>query len=190
MQNGKVPTSGILASLGFFLILGVVIATFARPIENMLRDVMATTISPFKSLPDDIVVVAITEQTLEKFPYRSPVDRGFLSDLVQHIDKAHPRAIGIDLLFDQPTEADKDLRLATVIDTAESPIVIASGSRDDGLTDKQLSFLDRFAPHAMRGLAALSQDKVDGIVRKAFAGREVNGKWVPSFSSALAHAAA
>lgn len=63
---------------GFFVLLAACVVTFSPPVENLLRNVMATTISPFEAPPRDLV------------------------------DTAHPRAIGIDLLFDQPTETDKD----------------------------------------------------------------------------------
>ncbi|MER9977588.1 adenylate/guanylate cyclase domain-containing protein [Mesorhizobium sp. M0085] len=186
---GMVQKGRLLASLGFFFILGACIATFSPSGEKLLRDVLMTTISPFVAPPTDIVIVTITEQTLERFPYRSPLDRGALADLVQRIDKAHPRTIGIDLLFDQPTEAEKDRRLAEVIEAAESPVIVASASHGDDLTDKQLSYLSRFAPSAIRGLAALSHDRVDGVVREEFPGRVVNGNWQPSFASALAQTA-
>ncbi len=43
---------------------------------------------------------------------------GFDSATIGHIDSAHPEAIGVDLLFDQPTEPDKDARLAEVIEVS------------------------------------------------------------------------
>lgn len=177
---------GIAASLAYLVLLGLSTALVSPPLENILRDVMMVSISPFTHAPPDIVVVSITEQTLANFPYRSPLDRGFLADIIARIETAHPRVIGIDLLFDQATELQKDARLETVIETASVPVVIAWASRTDGLTQRQSDYLNAFAPSAKRGLAALSHDNLDGVVRGAFPGREAEGGWTPSFAAAIA----
>ncbi|MER8974131.1 hypothetical protein [Mesorhizobium sp. M0800] len=62
---GKVQKGRLLASFGFFFILGACIATFSPSGEKLLRDVLMTTISPFVAPPTDIVIVTITEQTLD-----------------------------------------------------------------------------------------------------------------------------
>lgn len=177
---------GIAASLAYLALLGLSTALVSPPLENILRDVMMVSISPFTHAPPNIVVVSITEQTLANFPYRSPLDRGFLADIVARIESAHPLVIGIDLLFDQATEPQKDARLETVIETASVPVVIASASRTDGLTQRQSDYLNAFAPSAKRGLAALSHDNLDGVVRGAFPGREADEGWTPSFAAAIA----
>ncbi|SFP87898.1 adenylate cyclase [Mesorhizobium sp. NFR06] len=179
---------GIAASLAYLVLLCISTALVSPPLENVLRDVMMVSISPFTRAPPNIVVVAITEQTLAKYPYRSPLDRGFLADIVARIESAHPLVIGIDLLFDQPTEPQKDARLETVIETASVPVVIASASHTDGLTPRQFDYLNAFAPSARRGLAALSHDSLDGVVRGAFPGREAEAGWTPSFAAAIAAA--
>ncbi|WP_208696009.1 CHASE2 domain-containing protein [Mesorhizobium sp. M8A.F.Ca.ET.057.01.1.1] len=166
---------GIAASLAYLVLLGVSTALVSPPLENILRDMMMVSISPFTHAPRNIVVVSITEQTLANFRYRSPPDRGFLADIVTRIESAHPLVIGIDLLFDQATEPQKDARLETVIEAASVPVVIASASRADGLTQRQSDYLNAFAPSAKRGLAALSHDNLDGVVRGVFPGREVEG---------------
>lgn len=176
---------GIAAALAYLLVLGLSTALVSQPLENIVRDVMMVSISPFTHPPPNIVVVAITEQTLSRFPYRSPVDRGFLADMIARIEAAGPRVIGVDLLFDQATEPDKDARLEAVIGAASVPIVIASGSQIDGLTQKQTDYLNAFAPSAKRGLAALSHDNLDGVIRGAFLGREVADGWKPSFVAAI-----
>ena len=185
-QIVSVERGGIVASLAYLVLLALSTALVSPPLENILRDLMMVSISPFTRPPPNIVVVAITEQTLATFPYRSPVDRAFLADVVARIEAARPRAIGVDLLLDQATEPAKDARLEAVIEAAGLPVVIASGSRVDGLTQKQVDFLNAFAPSAKRGLAALLHDNLDGVVRGAFPGRQAEGGWSPSFASAMA----
>ncbi|MCB1456905.1 MAG: CHASE2 domain-containing protein, partial [Nitratireductor sp.] len=93
----------------------LVTALVSRPVENLLSDLLSSTSSPFVGKPDGVVVVAIGEETLKQFPYRSPIDREFLAGVVAAVAKARPKAIGIDILFDQATEPAKDGELARVI---------------------------------------------------------------------------
>lgn len=173
-------------ALAFLAFVALAVGVTSQPVGNLVRDVMLTTISPFAQPPGDIVVVAIDEATRRKFPYRSPVDRGFLAQLVTKIASAKPRAIGVDLLFDQPTEPEKDAALKEAIASAGVPMVIASAWASDGLTKAQLDHLSAFAPSAVRGLAALTRDPLDGVVRGAFPGRERDGEWQYSFAAAMA----
>lgn len=180
------PRAGLAAAVAFAAFLALAVALVSEPVGNLVRDVMVSTISPFTDPPQDIVVVAIDERTLAQFPYRSPIDRAFLARLVTKIASANPRAIGVDLLFDQPTETAKDAALENAIASAAVPVVLASAWASDGLTQKQLDHLAAFAPQAGRGLAALSRDPLDGVVRGAFPGRERDGEWQYGFAPAMA----
>src|SRR6476660_6322192 len=125
------------ASVGatlLFVIAAMIAASLSRPVQNMFDDVMISVVSPYTDPGDEIVVIAITEETLAKLSYREPIDRGFLADLVATIDAASPRAIGIDILFDQPTEPVKDDQLARILQSTNSPLVLAFASTLDGLT--------------------------------------------------------
>lgn len=174
----------------FLVLLAATTAIVARPLENFMRDLMTSTISPFTA-PDasNIVIVTITEETLAQFSYRSPIDRGFLAELVTRIARAGPLAIGIDLLFDQPTEPAKDAALAAAMRASAAPVVLAYATTRDGLTEAQANWLAAFAPSASRGLAVLSADPIDGVVRTAFAGRLDGDKWLPGLAAALAQIA-
>ncbi len=136
----------------------------------------------------DIVVVAITEDTLKAFPYRSPIDRQFLSGLVATLAARAPRAIGLDILFDQPTEPEKDAALEATIKSVKVPLVV-SYTDDPRLVDKeQQSFLDGFVPVRERGLATLATDQFD-TVRWIYPGHaEPGGSYLMSFPRALAAA--
>lgn len=114
-----------------------------------------------------ISVVAITEATLARMPYRSPVDRGFLADVLDAIRDAGVRSVSFDILFDQPTEPEKDLRLVKAIRDFPAPVVVAWGDQRAGLTEKQQAWLDAFieASGAERGAAGLVFDG-DGVVRR------------------------
>ena len=180
---------GVVAAIlaAAFVLVATLIAV--RPLENLSRDLMVSALSPFTAEPSDIVLVTVTEDTLAKFPYRSPIDRAFLAGLIARIDAGGPRAIGIDLLFDQATEPEKDAALARALEIAKSPVVIAAAELADGLSQKQAQYFAGFAPSARRGLAVLRRDPGDGVVRRRFGGRNEAGAWRPGFAAAIAQAA-
>ncbi len=154
--------------------------------ENWLRDFRFATLAPPEPQNTDVVVLAITEDTLATMPYRSPVDRGFLANLLGVLEAAKPRAIGIDILFDQPTEPAKDDALRQKLATLSVPVVVAVAGKDTGLTKPQLAYLKRFTKGLDRGLVNLVQDRSDGTVRWIFPGGTFDGAGTPGFIGALA----
>jgi class 3 adenylate cyclase/CHASE2 domain-containing sensor protein len=129
----------------------------------------------------NIVIAAITEDTLHGFQYRQPIDRGFLDTLLQALAAKGPRAIGIDILFDQPTETDKDAALRKTLQELRVPLVVSYAGR--GLeTPAQLDYLDHFVPRDARALANIATDQTD-TVRWIYPG-EPGG--LMSFARALA----
>lgn len=136
----------------------------------------------------DIVIAAVTEETLATLPYRSPLDRDLLAGLIEHLQQAGVRAIGLDILLDQPTEPAKDDRLRRVLDEAQIPIVVGWATTKDQLTDRQAAFLESYVNEGQRGLVNLMTDPRLGTVRWIYPGREENGVKVPGFAGALADA--
>jgi class 3 adenylate cyclase/CHASE2 domain-containing sensor protein len=134
----------------------------------------------------NIVLVLVTEDTLALFPYRSPVDRGLLADLVQTLYAAGARAIGLDILFDQPSEAGKDERLLALLKSAGSPTVVAGILGPSNLTDRQRTYLDAFIAGLNHGFVNVSTDRIDGAVRQALTRSDGEHKAQPSFSAAIA----
>ncbi|MFQ5765056.1 MAG: CHASE2 domain-containing protein, partial [Rhodospirillales bacterium] len=154
--------------------------------ENWLQDFRFGTLAPAEPQNEDVVVVTITEDTLATLPYRSPVDRGFLADLLRSLEAAKPRAIGVDILFDQPTEPAKDAQLRRTLAELSVPVVIASAGRDDGLTESQVEHLGRFTEGLTTAPVNLIKDRADGTVRWIFSGKSVSGTWTPGFVPMLA----
>lgn len=72
----------------------------------------------------DITIVLINEETLLDYESRSPVDRRLLTDIVQAIDKAQPRAIALDFIFDRFTSSDG--RLIAAIKAARQPVILGA----------------------------------------------------------------
>jgi adenylate cyclase len=132
-----------------------------------------------------IVVVSITESVLDAFPYRSPVDRQFLSDVLNKLAAKRVRAIGVDVLFDRPTEPDKDEALRRTLRSLPVPVV-ASFVDDPRLMDAEgLKYLQEFVPPPARGMANIVKSD-DDIVRNIYPGeRGPDGGYIPGLDRAL-----
>jgi CHASE2 domain-containing sensor protein len=76
-----------------------------------------------------IALIEITDATMKSYPYLSPIDRHLLAKLIQAVDTAGPKAIGLDIIFDRATEPCKDLELQQAIEHA-SKIVLGALDED------------------------------------------------------------
>jgi len=142
----------------------------------------------------NIVIVAIDEKTLAFFPYRSPLDRGYLNDLIHELESDHPRAIGIDYLFDQPTVPDKDSALRKTLQDARVPLAVAYQENPPPsvaaplVTPGQLAYERYFVPQTARAMPNLTKDAY-GTVRSIYSGgKDIKGQCVNGFAWALAEA--
>ena len=174
------------------LALGVAAAVWLLALTPLLRqvevwtiDMRLTLLAPNSPARDEIVVVAIDEAALADLPYRSPLDRGFLADVVQTILDAGPAALGIDVLFDRPSEPGKDSALTEVLSAAPVPVVVAYGGREAGLTAGQADYLDAFTEDLIRGNAIFRADSLDSRLRTVSAW-SAGGE--PTFAGALVQA--
>ena len=91
-----------------------------------------------------VSVVNVTEDTLQAYPYRTPIDRDLVARLVTTIDQAGAEAIAIDYLFIKATEPDKDETLIDAIRAASARVVLAVGDERAELTEAQRIFQDDF----------------------------------------------
>ncbi|HET7085891.1 MAG TPA: adenylate/guanylate cyclase domain-containing protein [Rhizomicrobium sp.] len=169
--------------------------SFITRVNQLVQDwEIAGVFAPRAASQDpDILIVAIDEPTLRGFEYRSPVDRKFLSDLLQHVAGHGPRAIGLDISLDQPTETDKDAALRQTLAAARIPIIVsyipgsATVSPEQHESLEQQAFQDAMVPAKDRGRADLATDQYD-TARNIFPGAETDGNYMPGFARALAAA--
>ncbi|MGI9421809.1 MAG: CHASE2 domain-containing protein [Hyphomicrobiaceae bacterium] len=113
-----------------------------------------------------IAVVNVTEETLQAYPYRTPIDRDLVARLVTTIDEAGAEAIAIDYLFLKATEPDKDEKLVQAIRAASARVVLAVGDKRVELTEAQRAYQSEFLQRtgAEPGFANLLTGR-DRIVR-------------------------
>jgi PAS domain S-box-containing protein len=158
-------------------------------VEKWLADLRLSTIGSTMAPRSNIVLFTITEDTLAQHPYRFPLDRGMLADAIERFNKAGVKVIGLDILFDQSTEPEKDRELARSIADSAAPVVVGWASAADGLTKKQIAYLDSYLPEAIHAPSNLTKDAGDGTVRWLYPGLETENGYRVAFAPALARAA-
>ncbi len=113
--------------------------------EHWSADQRTARLSARKAAQDPrIALVLVTDRTLSQFPYSAPVDRGLLADVIRHVSRAGPTAIGVDFIFDRPTEPAKDERLIAVLKDAAAPVIVGEIDEAGRLTAEQLAYQRNF----------------------------------------------
>jgi len=159
-----------------------------RLVENWVSDFRFTVLTPPQPPDPRIVIITINEDTLASFRYRSPIDRGFLIKLLTYLSAAKVRAVGIDILFDQPTEPEKDRSLKKLIADFPVPVVVADTPARGVLTKIQKTFLVKFNQGLIAGDANLIKDVTDATVRGLYVRRDGDSSHKLGFAAALVEA--
>jgi class 3 adenylate cyclase/CHASE2 domain-containing sensor protein len=161
---------------------------FLKQAERFVDDVRVAKFLPAEPQHPDIVIAALTEDTLAQFPYRSPVNRAFLANLLKQLGAKGARVIALDVLIDQPTEPENDDLLRQTIRDLKTPLVITYADNVSGqMTDAQQAYLDEFVPPRLRAMGNLATDPFDDTVRRVHPGhRTKDGTFIPGFARAIA----
>ena len=116
-----------------------------------------------------ILLVEYSDQTLIQAQKRSPLDRGMLTDALKKLDQLGPKAIGIDIIFDQPQ--DEDTELIETFRSMRTPTAIAymnMATNEGDLIYEQQEFLDFFMAQ-LEGSnafpASIRMSDEDGVTR-------------------------
>ncbi len=124
--------------LGLVVAMLIIIAALGdripalKTLENFQKDLRVTLFAPDVEPRTDIVLVTVTEETLQNLGVRSPIPRRLLADVVQYLDNVGAKVIGIDFLIDQ-NDGDKG-SMETLVNTfinVTTPIVLAHVPSDN-----------------------------------------------------------
>lgn len=165
-----ISTFIVVLSAAILAIISTRQLSFLAHLENLAGDIRIAALQAPMPQFQDIVIVAITEDTLSQFPYRSPVDRAFLANLLTTIQAKGAKAIGVDILFDQSTEEHKDELLKNTLQNMQVPTFVSYTTRDHIVNIEQLNYLNSFVLPKQRASANLASDPFDGSVRWIFPG--------------------
>ena len=178
--------NGVIVSVVVALLTALAVRwiTTLRVSAEWLSDVQISMSPPPAEQHPDIVVLAVTEDTLATLPFRAPISRRFLTTVLTTIEQKGVRAVGLDILFDQPTDLAEDAALRLTLENYSKPIVAAIGNEQSNLTPRQLAFQAEYLASTVTGLANLV--KHDGTVRyTTIEQRAVDGGQM-GFAAALA----
>jgi adenylate cyclase len=154
--------------------------------ERLVRAVAFRLLGPRQPAGSDVVVIGITEDTLAAFPYRSPIDRGFLADVIDALARDGVAAIGLDVVLDRPTEPAKDAALRRALTRTNVPVVAVSIAPDTAMAPDRRRFLQAFLVGVRTGDANLARDRFDDEIRDHVPRHPATG--VPSLPAAIAAA--
>jgi adenylate cyclase len=117
----------------------------ASEAERALYDLRAYYAADLVEEDKRVVLVVYTDQTLIKARKRSPLDRGLLAKTLLTLDAMEPKAIGIDILFDQPQDEDEELIAA--LRAMKTPVAVAyadKATNPDDIEYEQQQYLEAF----------------------------------------------
>jgi class 3 adenylate cyclase/CHASE2 domain-containing sensor protein len=161
---------------------------FLKQAERFVDDVRVAKFLPPEPQHPDIVIAALTEETLAQFPYRSPINRAFLANLLKQLEEKGARVIALDVLIDQPTEPENDDLLRHTLLQLKTPLIVTYADNVSGqMTEEQQAYLDAFVPPPLRAMGNLATDPFDDTVRRVHPGhRTKDGSFIRGFAPAIA----
>ena len=164
-----------LALTALLLALALALARFSWGIaftdnaERALFDWRSYALAEQVESDPRVQMVVYNDRTLITLRKRSPLDRGMLARALRNIDGMGAKAIGIDMLFDQPQDEDEDL-IAT-LRAMRTPVAVGYAETETNALDiqfEQQAFLDDFMAR-LEGSnarpASVRLDESDGITR-------------------------
>ncbi len=94
------------------------------PAERAMYDFRSYLVADRHRVDQDerVVMVVYNDQTLAQVRKRSPLDRGLLAKALTNLDTMGAKAIGLDILFDQPQ--DEDDELVAALRAMKTPVAV------------------------------------------------------------------
>jgi adenylate cyclase len=179
----------ILASM----LLGDLLPRFAPGLlrfEHAMADARTGLLSDrLPSQHPSVAMVGIDDQALSEFKTRIPIDRGLLAKVIDAVDAAGAKVIGIDILFFRPAPGDNEPALIDAIRRARAKVVLGAGDERIGLTSKEADYQKALFAQAGRpaGYVNLATER-DWVVRFKAQPAE-NGAFPKSFAELMAESA-
>lgn len=134
-----------------------------------------------------LAVVAITDETLKNY-VSSPIDRDLLARMIEAIDKAGAKAIGLDILFLKQTEPEKDERLLQAIRSAKANVILGALDERGALLPFQREFQTAFLGKTGRPTGYLNERHENDDVVRYTASSYPGSAYPKSFARLLAEA--
>ncbi len=168
-----------IAACLLVLALGLYVARYAwemplaNDAERALYDVRFKASADVLNAPSDrITLVVYNDQTLEGLQKRSPLDRRMLARALTALNRMQPRAIGIDILIDQPQAEDGELIAAFQTMRVPTWLAFATNANNPDQVETwqeefQRNLFGRLRGSQVRPASILMEpDLADGVIRR------------------------
>jgi CHASE2 domain-containing sensor protein len=180
--NAVAFVGGLLALLAIFLLPSIEPALLRA--EHWAADWRTAWLSERLPVPHPkVAIVRITEESVANFPYFLPVNRGYFADVIDAVDKAGAKAIGLDIYFTRATEKQFDDKLRETLRRLKDKLVVGIFER---VKPEQLAYQYDLIGDTPAGYIDLKRE-ADHVVRyRAYPWSK--GRYQESLSTRLARA--
>lgn len=166
-----------LLATGLIILAAILVARFSwemplvRDAEAALYDLRSSYFADQAEQDERIVMVVYTDQILRDTGQRSPVDRTILAQALGNINKMQPKAIGIDILFDQPQDDDPLLQEALIAMEVPTYVAYASAeTNEENIQYEQQTFLEDYLAQVRTEYTGPTsirlETDIDGVARR------------------------
>ncbi len=187
----KKHEANILISL--IIVIGVVLLSLvlsrvniALDLENDLLDYRFTMRGPQDISESPIVVLAIDDQSDESTPHRWPWPREYFAHVIENLNEAGVKAIGIDVIFEQPdiNGPESDDRFAEVLNKYNNVVISGKIEAPRGRVDI-ITLVEPYEKFQTAwGLVSFDLDP-DGFYRRYLVGQTYNDRVYSSLAAEI-----
>ena len=115
----------LIAAVAFGLTLAFSNLSFFSFIEIKGLDLLFTLRGPLTT-PNQIVIVAIDEPSIAEIKNQWPWPRSLHAKLIEQLNKAGAKVIGVDILFSEPSESAEDQAFARALREAGNVVLVSA----------------------------------------------------------------
>lgn len=174
-RNVRAASRQRFAVMVVLIIVAVLVARFSWDLpvigdaERSFYDLRSVVNAPPAEQDKRVQIIAYNDQTLINARKRSPLDRGLLAKALRNIDGMGAKAIGIDILFDQPQDEDEEL--ISALRAMKTPTFIGYAEQEtneNNIKYEQQVFLQSFVKRlegSNAHAASVRFDEEDGATR-------------------------
>ena len=184
-ENPAISIAITIGAIIIALFLGQM-TTFLS-LENDLLDYRFKIRGPLDISESPIVILAIDDQSDESTPHRWPWPRAYFAHVIENLNEAGVKAIGIDIIFDQPdiNGPESDDLFAEVLKRYNNVVISGKIEAPRGRTDlvTLVDPYDKFVETGVSwGLVSFDLD-ADGFYRRYLVGQTFNDSVYGSFAA-------
>lgn len=192
-KSKKMPEWLIVLGISIVSVLAALMmanTTSFQTLELKSLDMRFGLRGPLSVEDNPIVILKIDDQSDESTPHRWPWPRSYFAHVLRNLNEAGVKAIGVDVIFDQPDKygAREDDQLREVLKEYDNIVLAGKIAR----TFEQRSFSNMIFPPYEKfitqkshwGLVSLESD-LDGFYRRYIVGDVYNDSLYNSFAAKL-----